>query len=90
MATDLVTFKMERNFLEKVDKTLKYFNYSSRTDFIRDAMRSKLAELDKAASIKKLEGFLGFSNKKTTDKENRKTREKVIKEHASNIGIKLD
>ena len=42
MATELVTFKMEHNFLEEVDKTVKTAGFQNRTEFIRNALREKI------------------------------------------------
>jgi metal-responsive CopG/Arc/MetJ family transcriptional regulator len=41
----LVTFKLERRFLKKVDKAVEEFGFSNRTEFIRAALREKIEEL---------------------------------------------
>ena len=42
-----ITIKMEDRLLEELDQKLEEHRYSTRTEFIRDAIREKLSELEK-------------------------------------------
>jgi metal-responsive CopG/Arc/MetJ family transcriptional regulator len=66
--------------LKEIDRSIAEHNFNSRTEFIRDAIRDKLAELSKEDLINEFLKFRGKARKKTTYEENRKTREIVSKE----------
>ena len=79
-------FKLDETMLSNIDHTLKDNNYSTRTEFIRDAIRIKLDELKKAKLIEEFIKFKGKSSKKTTYDENKKTREDVFIDMAKQNG----
>lgn len=80
MVTELVTFKMEHDFLKDVDKTAKSAGYQNRTEFIRTALREKVEEVRMKQAMLELGKFRGKAPKKTTDEERKKIREQVSKQ----------
>ena len=68
---ETVTVKFQKDVLKKIDKTMKEHSYSTRTDFIREAIRDKLDDLDRDELIKE---FLKF---KASDKRLREIREEA-------------
>ena len=85
MATELVTFKMEHDFLEDVDKTAKSAGFQNRTEFIRNALREKVEEVKLKQAMMTLSKLRGKAPRKTTDKERAKIREKVFQEFEKKI-----
>jgi len=77
---ETVTVKFQEDILKKIDKSITTHNFNSRTEFIREAIRDKLLELNKEDLIKGFLSFRGKSKKSTTYEENRKTREIASKE----------
>lgn len=77
---ETVTVKFQENVLKKIDKSITGHNFNSRTEFIREAVRDKLANLSKEDLINEFLKFRGKAKKKTTYEENRKTRKIVSKE----------
>lgn len=75
-----VCLKMEDSLLKEIDSTLSNNGYSTRTEFIRDAIRDKLRELEKDEALKRLKKFFGASEKKTRDKKLEETRKKLSEE----------
>ena len=75
-----VTVKFKEDVLTRIDTSISEHNFNSRTEFIREAIRDKLAELSKEDLLNEFLKFRGKSNKKTTYEENRKTRELISKE----------
>jgi metal-responsive CopG/Arc/MetJ family transcriptional regulator len=63
-----------------MNKVLSSSGYSTRTEFIREAIRKKLDEIERGKMIKEFFSYRGKAGKKTTYKENRKTREIASKE----------
>lgn len=81
MPTDLITLKLDRSFLKEIDATAKRAQYHSRTEFIRDALRTKLREIDlqeKRRQVEALRGSLKHYN--TTDEDLHRIRERVARE----------
>jgi len=77
---EIVSVKFNEDVLKKVDKSILKHNFNSRTEFIRDAVRDKLEDLNKEDLIKEFLKFRGKAKKRTTYEENRKTKEEVSKE----------
>lgn len=82
---DTISLKMEESLLQEIDQKLKKHRYSTRTEFIRDAVREKLSELEKDELLRKVSTMKKSSNKKTTDKELHEAREKAFKTINSHI-----
>jgi len=82
MATDLVTFKLDEKFLQEVDDVVERSNFSSRTDFIRTALRDKVDEFRFKEIYERLGKLKGAGKKKrqTTDADIHRVREKVVRE----------
>ena len=64
---ETISLKLEDDILSEIDKKLVAHRYSTRTEFIRDAIREKLSDLEKAELLKSLVRLHGSSKKKTTD-----------------------
>jgi Arc/MetJ-type ribon-helix-helix transcriptional regulator len=80
MVTDMITLKLERNFLRDIDATVKKQNYQNRTEFIRNALRDKIEQAKTRDAINEIIKLKGKSNKKTSEKELEKLREKALRE----------
>lgn len=77
---EVVTIKFQEDILKKIDETIVEYNFNSRTEFFREAVRDKLAELDKETLLKEFLKFRGKASKKTTPEQNRKTKQEVSRE----------
>lgn len=80
MVTDMITLKLERNFLRDIDATVKKQNYQNRTEFIRNALRDKIEQAKTRDAIDEIIKLKGKSNKKTSEKELKELREKAFRE----------
>lgn len=85
MPAELVTFKMDKNFLEEVDSVAKTSGFQSRTEFIRNALREKVDELRLKQAMMTLSKLKGKPTVKTTDEEREKIRERVFREFEKKI-----
>ena len=83
---EVVTVKFQEDVLKRIDKNISRHNFNSRTEFIREAVRDKLADLSKEDLIKEFVKYKGRSKKKTAYEENKKTREKILLEMAKEKG----
>ena len=75
MATELVTFKLDNKFLKEVDSIVKKSGFSSRTDFIRNALREKVDEIKLKKAMMEIAYLKGASKKKISDEEYERARE---------------
>ncbi len=73
-----ISLKMEDGVLREIDRKLGQHRYSTRTEFIRDAIREKLSDLEKEDILKELSLLRGSSSHKTTDKQLHAAREKAF------------
>ena len=82
---EAVSLKLDENMLHNIDGSLKKNNYSTRTEFIRDAIRDKLDDLRREKMAQEFLKFKGRAKKKTTYEQNKKTAQevmmKIAKEH---------
>lgn len=86
---EAISLKLESTLLNDIDKNLKKHRYSTRTEFIRDAIRDRLVDLEKEESLMKLRKYFGASKKKTTDEEFRKLRDKVGEQYFRELEAKF-
>lgn len=81
-----VSIKLDNSMRKQIEKDMKEFNYSTKTEFIRDAIRTKLSVLeDKRQRKKAWEALVAargiFKGKGKTDAEFRKLTEKAGEEY---------
>ncbi|MDD9954002.1 MAG: ribbon-helix-helix domain-containing protein [Candidatus Woesearchaeota archaeon] len=77
---EVVTVKFQKEILKRIDDSLTEHNFNSRTEFIREAVRDKFVELNKGKLIAEFMALRGKAKKKTTYKENLKTKHEVGEE----------
>lgn len=75
---ETISFKLQEDILKKIDKFLELFNFSTRTEFIREAIREKLEKLDTKIFMAKLAKYKGAANISISDKELENIREAVF------------
>jgi len=87
-----VSIKLESNIAKNIEKRMNEFNYSTKTEFIREAIRDKLQMLDHEAQRKKAfnalmqaRGILKGKGKSKSDAEYRKIRERAGDEYLAEL-----
>lgn len=86
---EAICVKLDDKILKNIDSSIKKNNYTTRTDFIREAIRDKLRELEKDKAIMELKKFLGAAKVHVSDKRHEQVREEVAGEYAKKFGVKL-
>lgn len=84
----LITFKLEKAFLKRVDATVKQGSYASRTDLIRTALREKMDAEDLRRRLAKVDELYGTAKTRTSDEELRCIREEVANKIEKEYGLK--
>lgn len=62
---ETISIKLDKTLLNNIDKSLKQNNYSTRTEFVRDALRRRLEDLRKEEILESVKNNFGKSKKKT-------------------------
>lgn len=74
MATDMITLKLDDQFLKEIDTVVEKEGYQNRTEFIRNALREKVEESKIKEAMLEIAHLKGASKKKTTLKEYEEAR----------------
>ena len=53
-----ISLKLEKNFLQDIEKTMRKFRYATKTEFIRQAIRDKIIDLKKEELLLKAKSFV--------------------------------
>lgn len=77
---EAVSLKLEDKFLQDIEITMKKHRYTTKTEFIREAIRDKIRDLEKEELLLKAKNLYGASKRKTTDEELHKAGEKAFDE----------
>ena len=65
-------------------------HYSTKTEFIREAVRDKLKQIEGDKFLMALKRFQGAAKVHVSDEQLHETREKIAREYAKKFGISLD
>lgn len=83
-----VTIKFEDNFLQDMEKVMKKHRYATKSEFIREAIRKKINDLEREEALARVRKLYGSSKRKTTDEQLHKARDEVSEELKKEFGLK--
>ncbi len=86
---EAVSLKFEEGFLKNMTSAMKRHNYSTKTEFIREAIRDKLIDLEKRDSMVRALKLYGAGKNKhgpISPTHLHAARERVAKELAQELG----
>ncbi len=75
-----ITVKFEQNFIRDMERIMRRNRYSTKAEFIREAVREKLKDLEKEDLLEKVKKIYGSSKRKTSDEDLHKAGEKAFEE----------
>jgi len=76
----IVTVKFQENVLQVMDSAIERHNFNSRTEFIREAVRDKLAGLTKEELVAEFLKYKGKAKTKLTDEQFKQIRAQAGKD----------
>ncbi len=85
---ETLSIRFQENIMKKIDSVIKSNFFNSRTEFVREAVRDKLSELEKEWAINEFLKLHG-SIKRKTNKTDRQIREQVSKEMLAELEKKF-
>ena len=84
---EYISFRVDKPVLNQIEKGMKEFHYNTKSDFLRDAIRTKLQQLEENREKKKAwntlyatRGIFKGKGKAKTDEEFRKLQEEAAEE----------
>ena len=84
-----ITIKVEDKLSQEINKAMQP-DYTTKTEFIREAIRDKIKVIRKEKVIDELKKYFGKAKTKTSYEQERKIREEIGKKFTDKFGIKLD
>lgn len=75
-----VTVKFEADFIREIEKLMKKHRYATKAEFIREAIREKIKQLEKEELLQRVDKLFGSSKRKTTDEQLHAAGEKAFEE----------
>ena len=75
-----ISLKIDDSLLKEIDGSLKKYRYSTRTEFIRDSIRTKLTQAEKEEMYRHLDTFPRKKGRNLSDEEMHKIGEKAFDE----------
>lgn len=75
-----VTVKFEDDFIREIEKLMKKHRYATKAEFIREAIREKIKQLEEEELLQRVEKLFGSSKHKTTDEQLHAAGEKAFEE----------
>ena len=75
-----VSLKLEDKFLKDIEEIMKKHRYTTKTEFIREAIRDKIRDLEKEELILRAKALYGASKRKTTDEDVHRAGEEAFRE----------
>ena len=82
-----ISLKLEGNFLRDIERIMRKHRYSTKTEFIREAIRDKINGIEKQETLRKIDEVFGSSKRKTTDEKLHKSREKAVEMLEKKFGL---
>lgn len=75
-----VSIKLDGEFLNNIERFMKKYNYMTKAEFIRQAIRDKIQQMEKEEMLKAVERIAGSSKRKTTDEQLHSIRDKAFEQ----------
>ena len=77
---EAISLKLDDEFLHDIEQFMKRHRYTTKTEFIREAIRDKIRDLEKEEALIRAKKLYGASKRKTTDEDIHKAGEKAFEE----------
>ncbi len=89
---ETISVRFEEDFVYDMEKVMKEHRYSTKTEFIREAVRDKIKDLEKEEALMRLEKAYGAGlakGRKITDRDIHNAGEEAVREIAKKLGVEL-
>lgn len=80
MTTEMITLKLEKQFLADLDRVVRQAGYHNRTEFIRNALREQIDKMKMKQAMLELVSLKGSSKKHITEGEYERVRRSAFEQ----------
>ncbi|MBS3127575.1 hypothetical protein J4410_00335 [Candidatus Woesearchaeota archaeon] len=90
---ETISVRFEEDFVDDIEKAMKDHRYATKTEFIREAVREKIRDLEKQEALLRLEKAYGAGTRKgrkITEEKIHRAREEAVMEIAKKLGVKSE
>lgn len=77
---ETLCIKLEGRFARNIEKAIEKHHYTTKTEFVREAIRNRIKDLEREEAKARVLKFYGASPKKTTDEELHRAGERAFEE----------
>lgn len=85
-----VCVRLDSALQKQVERSMVDFNYSTKTDFIREAIRDKLKANEKERAMKVLVAMRGIFKGQAKEISEEEMGKKIMKHYEKKFGFKLE
>ena len=76
-----VSIKLDGEFLRNIELFMKKYNYMTKAEFIRQAIRDKIQQLEKEEMLRAVDRIAGSVKKKHTDEDLHKAGDRLMRHY---------
>jgi Arc/MetJ-type ribon-helix-helix transcriptional regulator len=80
---ETISVRFEEDFVDDMEKIMKGNRYATKAEFIREAVRDKMKDLETQAALMRLEKVYGSSKRRTTKEQMKRAKEEAFEEIAN-------
>lgn len=80
-----ISIRFEDSFLKDIEAAMKGNRYSTKAEFVREAIRDKIKDLEKEKALLRLDEVYGASKRRTTPTQLKESREKAVRQLARKL-----
>lgn len=89
---ETLSVRYEEDFIQDMETVMKENRYATKAEFIREAIRDKMRDLEAKAALMRLEKAYGAGRqrgRKITDEDIHRVKEEAFEELAQKMGVHL-
>ena len=76
---ETISIRLDEGMAHELERVMKRHHFATLTEFVRDAIRNRMKELEHEELQRQIERLAGSSKRKTTDEELHKVRVRLEK-----------
>lgn len=76
---ETISIRLDEGMINELEKIMKRHHFATLTEFVREAIRNRMKELEREELQKQIAILAGSSKRKSSDKELHKVRERLEK-----------
>ena len=84
---ETVTLKLQKETSEEINRLSKRYHYGTKTEFIREAIRDKIKQLESEKFMQKLAKYKGKAQFNLSDERLHKNREEIAAKYIKRFNL---